>query len=219
MGTSVVRSFGRPDARSRCGGDGVIRGLSRVASARRNLRADHDRHRLGGDADRHRATPGLFLADDPGGQAGQRRHVEQAEADAEASEVVGARDRETVHATPPRTSRRRAPASRRVDGGNRTARTRSASGSGEPGPAVRWSIDGVPFSLNSPGPACGATSWAKRSSPDGPERLSARRDTVPDGPPACPHVHPCGPVGGYRRPRRERREGGLSTSSSTKLST
>ena len=49
----------------------------------------HHGHRFGGDPDRYRAAARLLLADHTRGQAGQGWHVEQAEADAEAGQVVG----------------------------------------------------------------------------------------------------------------------------------
>ena len=132
--------------------DGVIGGRRCGSPQRRaaSSRADHDRHRLGGDPDGHRATPGLFLADDPGGQAGQGRHVEQAEADAEAGQVVG-----------PETAEQAA----RRDGAHLVVELRPADAStavAEPHELDRvrigwtWgrrcvgSIDGVPSSLNVP---------------------------------------------------------------------
>ena len=119
----------------------------------------------------------------------------------ETRQVVRADSRGTVRAPPPRTSRRRAPASRRVDGGSRTARTRSRPDRAYGGwRYVGPSMACPPLRL----PRAGRSARRRRqyeAQPDGSERPIRPPDDGPGRPrPALP-AGPWRPVGGHRRPR------------------
>ncbi len=176
----------------------------RSSVSRRRLRlVGHGRTepRLGRDHDGDRTAERLLLGDDPGGQDGQGRHVEEAEPDPEPGQVVRARSRGTGRAPPPRTSRHTAPASRRVGGGSRTARTRRRPGRASARLALRgfhrWpALPPIPAGRHDG--ADGVRQYEARS--DGSDGSVRPPDMVPDGlRPAAPSG-PCRPVDAdYRR--------------------
>ena len=223
MRTSVVRSAGSADRSVERSRRSRPRSRQRPRAGRQRLRrprAGHHRHRLGHDHARPPAgaapAPRLTTPAARPARAGMSNRLNPMPRPARSSGPA----RGTVRARRPRTSRRTAPASRRVDGGSRTARTRPRRDRVHWGRRCVDSIDGVPFSLRLPR----AGRWRDvvgntKLGPTGRTRLSARRDTVPDVlRPALSFIL-AGRWVDYRRPRPERREGGLSTTSSTNLST
>ena len=194
-----------------------------VSVGRDGGRGQGERRLLGSDHHRDRATLRLFLGDDLASERRERRHLEQSEPDPSIDRDRPRTGRGTGHDWRRRTSRHRAPASPRVGGGSRSGRSRPRQGRG-----LAWRRDVDPSmacppfvpATRLPGRASGRARRFGNAMP-GPagRRLPRRRSGLGL---EVPVAHIAGgprPVDGHPRPRPGRPEGGLSTTSSTNLST